>query len=201
MAGRVDQRTSILGAVGLAVTGTLPQLGAFVLEPDLDLTGGPVQLLGNLGTNFKRGKRVDRKGSAENGNFFTGSSLSLLVEVLDTLNSQIDFVSRRTTSRLSLDTSQSLGGLEGLLGKITLDGSSVAKGKKPFNSLKKLEVVVLVVVVKELVAHGVLEINNRHDVIVIMGKRERESKKNVVFGEGKGGVEREPISSSSGRTG
>lgn len=159
LAAGVDQTASVLG---LAVASTLPQLGALVLEPDLDLTGGPVQLLGNLGANFKRGKGVDREGTTEDSNFFASGSLSLLVEVLDTLDSQINLVGRGTASRLSLDTPQSLRGLEGLLGKVTLDGSTMAEGKKPLDSLKKLKVVVLVVL-EELVADGVLEINNRHD--------------------------------------
>ena len=159
--GGVDQTAS--GILGLAVAGTLPQLGALVLEPDLDLTGGPVQLLGNLGTNFKRGKGVDGEGTTEDSNFFASGSLSLLVEVLDTsLNSQINLVGRGTASRLGLDTPQSLRGLEGFLGKVTLDGSTMTEGKKPLDSLKKFKVVVLVVL-EELVANGVLEINNRHD--------------------------------------
>ena len=146
----------------LTVAGALAKLGSLVLKPDLHFTGGPVELLSNLGADFKGREGVNREGPSENGDFLPGSSFALFVEVLGGLDPKIDL--GRGASAVALDALQSLGGLKSPLCDISsLAGDTAAKGKKPENTvLEQFLVILFGGNIKKLVGDRVLEIKDRH---------------------------------------
>jgi len=155
-------RIFVLAAIfgGVAVTGPFAELGTFVLEPDFHLAGGPVELVSDLGTDFKGRERVDGEGSAKDGNLLSCGSFAFFVQVLG-LYSKVNLGS----NTISLNTLQSLGGLKGLVEVSFAAGGITAEGEKPENAVFHKFLVVLLISgrnVEKLVGHRVLVVKDRH---------------------------------------
>ena len=133
------------------------------MEPNLDLAGGPVELLSDLGADLEGRERVDGESPSEDSHFLPCGPFAFFVKVLSRLDSKINL--GRGASAVALDSLQSLGGLKSPLCDISFaTGDAAAEGKKPENTVFEQFLVILFRRnVKKLVGDRVLEIKDRHD--------------------------------------
>jgi hypothetical protein len=128
------RRSHTLGGRGRAIViipRSFPNFRTLVLEPNFDFSRSPVKLLGDAGTNFKRGEGVDWKSTAKNRNLFTSRSLPFFVDIL---NTEVDGLTSERRFHLIPTSSNSLGSLKGFVlggGHVHAFWSLVTEAQEP----------------------------------------------------------------------